>query len=106
MSSSKSTRGSTGRAQCCQRRVVDAVQQAPGGRGGGHRAEDPGLVAQQGQVGDGFAAVGEHHAILPGLCAVPRGCSRLSASVNAPVRPVPSAISASRRDPAWLMTAL
>ncbi|GAA3482217.1 hypothetical protein GCM10018966_067490 [Streptomyces yanii] len=43
-------------------------------------------------------------AILPGLCPVPRGRRRRSASVNAAVRPVASARSASRRDPAWLTT--
>ncbi len=47
--------------QCCQSGGVDAGQQAPGGRGGGDRAEHLTLVTQQSQVRDRLAAVGEHH---------------------------------------------
>jgi hypothetical protein len=49
------------RAQAGECRRADAGQQAPGGRGGGDRAEDLPLVPQQGQVRYRLAAVGEHH---------------------------------------------
>lgn len=51
-------------AGCSQPREGDRVhvgQDAPGGGGGGDRSEHLVLVAQQSQVGDGLAAVGEHH---------------------------------------------
>lgn len=53
--------------------------------------------------------VGEHHRQVhrdpaPGLCPVPCGRRRRSASVDPAVRPVASARSANRRDPAWLAT--
>lgn len=43
-------------------------------------------------------------AIRPGACPVPRGRILRSTSVGAAVRPVASARSAGRRDPAWLTT--
>ena len=39
----------------------DLFDHPPRGRGGGHAAEQPGLVTQDGQVAEAVAAVGQHH---------------------------------------------
>jgi hypothetical protein len=72
-----------------------AEDPAPCGGGGVDRTVYLALVAQEGQVGYCLAAVGEQ---------VPHGRNRCSALAKEPVRPVASARSASRRDPAWLTT--
>jgi len=43
----------------------DPVQHPPGGRGGGHRAEQLGLISQGGQVAEAVPAVGQHHRQIP-----------------------------------------
>jgi hypothetical protein len=53
-------------ARSAARAAVDSGQQAPGGRGGGDRAEHLALVTQQSQVSDRLAAVGEHHRQVDG----------------------------------------
>lgn len=50
-----------GRAQAVQYAFVDAGQQSPGSRCRGDGAEHLALVAQDGQIRDGLAAVSEHH---------------------------------------------
>lgn len=69
--------------------------------------ELPGRPALPVMLADGGEALA-HLAPLredrPGSCPIPRGHSRRSASAKAPVRPVASARSGSRRDPAWLTT--
>jgi hypothetical protein len=42
-----------------------ALDDPPGGRGGGHRPEQLRLVAQGGQVGKAVTAIGQHHRQVP-----------------------------------------
>lgn len=100
--------GGSGRvpARKCSR--IDAGQQAPGGRRGGDRAENLGLVAQQGQVRYRLVAVGERDrgiyrdpawVVLGATRSQWTQCVREGAG-----KLVTSERSASRRDPAWLAT--
>lgn len=87
---------------------MPAGRQSPGGRGGGGRAEDFGMVVQQREVGDRLAAVGEHHRQIGGDPArFVAGAARAE-----PTQGVAEGLreaggvgeAASRRDPAWLTT--
>jgi hypothetical protein len=55
----------------------DLFDHPPRGRGGGHAAEQLGLVTQGGQVAEAVAAVGQQHRKIPqhpaGLVAMPAG---------------------------------
>jgi hypothetical protein len=86
---------------------IDARQDAPGGRGGGDRAEHVALVAQHRPRNASplsASITARSTAMRPGSCPVPRGRSRCRASLKALVSGVASARFASRREPAWLTT--
>lgn len=50
-----------GRPQQAQQRLIHGGQDPPRRRGGGHSPEQLRLLAQHREIGDGLAAVGEHH---------------------------------------------
>ncbi|MEY9834792.1 hypothetical protein ABH941_000003 [Streptacidiphilus sp. EB103A] len=92
--------------QCGKRRGVGGGQYAPGG---GLEATVPNTAAwSRSRARSRMASppsasiTARSTATRPGSCPVPRGRRRRSALLNAPVRPVASARSASRREPAWL----